>query len=183
MSHLFTSTDYYLLYGDKIDDLLAKEKTYDKEDFTEIVQVLDTDGCFIDDECVFEDSSLKHIIYKANSIYTPNLSSYRTERINKHNNIKHLLINNEIRLFYNSTNIDHAFDNLQNPSRSQKLLYSIKMYNEFKNDGEALLDKLVSICPTLEGYDKSWTYIQEDCNSLKSCSNILYFVTFSSESQ
>ena len=175
-SDLFTSSSYYLEYNDRITELLSKEKTYGKEDFTEVVQVLDTDGCFIEEAFVFEDKTLKHIVYKASSIATPNLSSYKIERLNKCNNINKLLEDGHIRLFYNSTNIDHAFDNIQNPSRKQKSSLSIKMYNEYKNDGFALLKKMLEICPALNGFNESWEFVKSGFNSLSQCSNILYFV-------
>ena len=172
----FTSKDYYLEYKDKISNVLSKEKTNELSDFNEIVHVCDTDGCFIDDSFVIEDKTIKHIIYESNCIKVVDRPSVVQHRINKRNNIDKILKENIFKIYYNSTNIDHAYDNTQNPSDIQKKQKAIKMYDTYKNDCCAFLERLVKLCPTIVGYAESWGYIRKDFNSLKPCTNILFFI-------
>ena len=92
-------------------------------------------------------------------------------------NINMLLNNKEIYLFYNSTNIDHVFDNIQNPSKSQKKKYAINMYNKYKNDDIPFLEKLYDV-NTLKSnsYDDSWDDAKNGFNSLALNSNLIFFI-------
>lgn len=171
-----TTENYPSIYKEKINNLLNKEKTYDLEDFDEIVQVCDLDGCFIDDSLVIEDNTINHIVYSNDKILVKELENYlRTKKI-KVSNIDTILKNKNISLYYNSTNIDHAFDNYQNPSKHMKKKYALKMYDHFKKDPIELLDKLFGICPSFVSYEDSWNYMRQGTNSLKAYSNICYFL-------
>ncbi len=172
----FTSKNYHLEYENKISNILSKEKTNDLSDFNEIVHVCDTDGCYIDDSCVIEDKTIKRIIYEHNSIRVLDRQSIIQRRINKRENINEILKSDIFKIYYNSTNIDHAYDNIQNPSDNQKKQKAIRMYDAYKNDGCAFLERLVELCPTTDGYIESWDYIREGFNSLEPSTNILFFV-------
>lgn len=175
-SDAFTLKDYHLEYKDRISNVLSKEKTNEISDFDEIVHVCDTDGCYIDDSLVIEDKTIKHITYEHNCIKVLDRPSIIQHRINKRNNIDEILKADIFKIYYNSTNIDHAYDNIQNPSDNQKKQKAIEMYDAYKNNGYAFLERLVELCPSADGYIDSWDYIREDFNSLKPCTNTLYFV-------
>ena len=168
--------DYHIDFKNHIERILNKEKTNKLSDFDKIVQVCDTDGCFIKEEYIEEDKDINHIIYEEEKIIVKRLSSILKIRNYKKDNINEVLKEDKIKLYYNSTNIDHVFDNIQNPSDKEKKHLSIKMYLKYKNDGKALIKILKNLCPTLNGYKDSWNYIKKGFNSLSRCSNLFYFI-------
>lgn len=171
-----TSKNYYLNFNEKIDSVLRKEKTYDRTDFSEFVQICDTDGCFIDETYIKENHLIPHVKYLDKSIEVVELTGFLQPRRNKQENINKLLESNEIRLFYNSTNIDHVFDNLQNPTNRQKSSSALKMYIKYSDNRKEFLKALIDVCPVASNYEESWTYVKTGFNSLKRCSNVLFFV-------
>ena len=168
--------NYYLNFNEKIDSVLQKEKTYDRTDFCEFVQICDTDGCFIDEVYIKENPLISHVQYSDNKIEVIDLNSFLQPRKNKQENIDKLLESNEIRLFYNSTNIDHVFDNMQNPTNRQKSSGALKMYIKYSENKKEFLKNLIDVCPVLTNYKDSWGFIKTGFNSLKRCSNLLFFV-------
>ena len=168
--------NYFLEYEDRIKEVLNKEKTNDYSDFDEIVQICDTDGCFIDESFVVEDEKVKHITYESNRIRVVDYKSVEKPRQNKRENIDKLLESKIIKLFYNSTNIDHTFDGIQNPTDNQKRTKAIQMYNRYKNDGESFIKDLIRLCPVHDGFEESWDYIKKDFNSLGQYTNLIYFI-------
>lgn len=168
--------DYYKEYRTRINSILSKEKTHELTDFAEIVQVCDTDGCFISDDKIFENNEISKIVYGVDTILVRDKTSIINAHKNKRENINQILESKEIILFYNSTNVDHAFDNIQNPSNFEKRTKSMDMFSKYKNDGFKLLEILVELCPDLHSYENTWNYIKEGNNSLKRSSNILHFV-------
>ena len=112
-------------------------------DFDKIVQVCDTDGCFIKEEYIEEDKDINHIIYEEEKIIVKRLSSILKIRNYKKDNINEVLKEDKIKLYYNSTNIDHVFDNIQNPSDKEKKHLSIKMDLKYKNSLDFLNNKKI----------------------------------------
>ena len=169
--------DYYLNYESEIRALLNIEKTHEIDEFDYLVQVCDTDGCFIDDSKVLETEMVNHTIYYCDHIETKDLNPFIKRHFYKRENINGFLTNNKIKLFYNSTNIDHAFDGIQNPTNNQKRILAINMYKSFKNDIKGFIELLYNSLPNKEKeFIKSWDYIKEECNSLSKASNLFIFL-------
>ncbi len=169
--------DYYLNYESEIRALLNIEKTHEIDEFDYFVQVCDTDGCFIDVSKVLESETVNHTIYYCDHIETKDLNPFIKRHFYKRENINGFLTNNKIKLFYNSTNIDHAFDGIQNPTNNQKRILAINMYKSFKNDIKGFIELLYNSLPNKEkDFIKSWDYIKEECNSLSKASNLFIFL-------
>ena len=134
--------EYYKNYKEHINAVLSKEKTFEINDFDYIVQVCDLDGCFIDEKYVVENKELKKVKYHASFIEAVDRDSIISRNHIKVENINNLLIDNDIILFYNSTNIDHAFDGVQNAADKVKRSGAINMYNEYKNKHLEFFKKL-----------------------------------------
>ena len=168
---------YYLNYEDEIKCLLDREKTYEITDFDFIVQTCDTDGCFIPDDKKIENTSIKHIIYYEDYIEAIDLKSLIANHNYKKENITKLISSNKIRLFYNSTNIDHVFDNKQNPTKDEKKRLAIIMSNKYKDNIDSFIKLLfdVNLSKTYN-YTDSWDFIKKENNSLKPTSNLIIFL-------
>lgn len=170
-------TNYFVKYKDKITSALAKDKSHDFDDFDEIVQICDTDGCFINNSRVIEDKTIKKIEYGSNYIKTTYLKADLARKNDKTNNINNILKSNDIRLFYNSCNIDHVFDNKINIGSSEKKNLALCAKRRYDSNSLILIEELynANASKTLD-HKLSWDYVKKDFNSLSRCSNVIIFL-------
>ena len=173
---VLTKKTYSNRYKTHIRETLNKEKIYSFEDFDEIIQIVDTDGCFLSDSLIKVDHSVSNIKYMADSIICPDVGPLLKQRENKRNNITAILSKGEIKLYYVSTNAEHAFDGVQNASTPQKKALALKMYRNYSNNLGALIEKLKSVAPDVDTFEDSWSFIMKDNNSLLSYSNIIFWL-------
>ena len=173
---VLTKKSYSSRYKAQIRETLNKEKIYGLEDFDEIVQIVDTDGCFLSDSLIKVDHSVSNIKYMVDSIVCSDVGPLIQQRENKRNNISTILSKGEIKLYYVSTNAEHAFDGIQNASDKQKKSLALKMYRNYSNNLGALIEKLKSIAPDVNTFEDSWSFIMKDNNSLLSYSNIIFWL-------
>lgn len=173
---VLTKKSYSNRYKTHIRETLDKEKIYSFEDFDEIIQIVDTDGCFLSDSLIKVDHSVSNIKYMVDSIICPDVGPLIQQRENKRNNITAILSKGEIKLYYVSTNAEHAFDGIRNASTSQKKALALKMYRNYSNNLGALIEKLKSVAPDVDTFEDSWSFIMKDNNSLLSYSNIIFWL-------
>ena len=173
---VLTKKTYSNRYKTHIRETLNKEKIYSFEDFDEIIQIVDTDGCFLSDSLIKVDHSVSNIKYMVDSIICPDIGPLLKQRENKRNNITAILSKGEIKLYYVSTNAEHAFDGRQNASTSEKKALALKMYRNYSNNLGALIEKLKSVTPDVNTFENSWSFIMKDNNSLLSYSNIIFWL-------
>lgn len=173
---ILTKKSYADRYKANIKEVLNKEKVYDFESFDEIVQIIDTDGCFLADSLIQVDHSVASIKYTTTSIICESPGPLKQQRENKRNNITSILKSGKIRLYYVSTNAEHAFDNIQNANNKQKKQLALKMFASYSDNLGALLEKLKNISPNVSTFEASWEFIMKDNNSLLSYSNIIFWL-------
>ena len=179
---MLTEKDYFNNYTNEIKAVLNKEKTFAIEDFNYIVQVCDLDGCFISDECVIENKNINKIIYHSDYIEVIDKNSIVSRNQIKVDNIDRLLNNDNIQLYFNSSNIDHVFDNIQNPSSGQKKNGAINMYSKYKEKPKELLLELFNLNTiNATSLESSWREIRKDYNSLSRCTNLIFFIDYFQE--
>ena len=56
---VLTKKSYSSRYKTQIREALSKEKIYSFEDFDEIIQIVDTDGCFLSDSLIKVDHNIR----------------------------------------------------------------------------------------------------------------------------
>lgn len=178
---ILTKKSYASRYKTNISEVLSKEKIYDFDDFDEIVQIIDTDGCFLSDSLIQVDHNVTSIKYTTTSIICENPGPLKQQRENKRNNIATILKSGKIKLYYVSTNAEHAFDNIQNANNKQKKQLALKMFARYSNNLGALLEKLKEISPDVETFEESWSFIMKDNNSLQAYSNIIFWLLENAE--
>lgn len=172
-----TTKDYYINYASIIKQCLDRESTYSYEDFDFIAQVCDTDGCFIPDNLIYQNEESEKIHYFRDHIEVKEAESKIVIDKNKRENIERLLKNKEIELFYNSCNIDDAFNKTPNPSRLQKRSFALTMYNKYRENLEGFIDLMFEVdTSNTTSYQESWDYIKKGINSLQPTSNLKYFL-------
>ncbi len=169
--------NWHYNYKETIEKVLAKEKTFSIDDFDYIIQICDLDGCFIEDKYVIKNEAISKIQYFEDRIEVVDKESIRGRNHIKAENITKLLMDENISIYYNSTNIDHAFDEIQNPSKKQKRDLAVDMYNRYRNNGIELINKIYySNRIGAKDYDSSWLLIKEGLNSLSSSTNLIFFI-------
>lgn len=174
---LLTSKNYYRNYKKEIINLLNKEKGYTYDDFDEIIEIIDTDGCFISSKNVLENSLINKIRYFSDHIEVLEKESIEKIHHYKAQNINKFIKFNKMKLFYNSVNIDHAFDNVKNLTNSTKRKLALNFLNKYSDDLFSLLDLLFDInSSNITDYLATWNYIKKDTNSLTRSSNVIIFI-------
>ena len=162
-----------------INELLSKEHGYYRKDFQEICFLVDSDGIYMPKELIHENKSLPNTNYYETHIECRNKKSLIERNERRKTNISDLLKDHNYWIFYNSRNLEHAFDKTlyRNLSKKAKRLFSINNHNKFENNIEEFITQLHSMNKSgcLNILD-SWNYLSQGINSLLSCSNIFIFV-------
>lgn len=114
---------------EKITDVVkrnAQKNKYQKEHYSQIIHIVDTDGAFIDEEYVIEDESVEKVNYSLTSIICKDREDIVNRNIQKSNNLKSLLSIKTIwsiipyKVYYMSCNMDHVLHNIQNSTDEEK---------------------------------------------------------------
>lgn len=156
---------------------LRKDKRYNVGMFDEIVYVADLDGCYVDDSFLAKSDDVSHVKYHRDKIECVSIEDISLLHQKKKCNIDSMLLSGEIAVFYNSTNIDDAFDEKQNPSKRMKRSLALETFAKYRGKPKEFLEFLHSLNRSREyGYMESWDYIKQGVNSLSSSSNIIVFV-------
>ena len=180
-SELQTDTNNIIrLLGTKINKYMIKGR-YKLSDFNKIVQLVDTDGAYVeDDKIVYKD--LKNIIYTEENIQTNNIDYMKTRNKKKSRVLNRLISTNNIKgipyeIYFFSSNLEHVLHNEQNVFGSkEKMKYADEFNDKFINNPDDFLNFINSDEFAVNGeYKETWCFVQEDTNSLKRYTNLNVF--------
>ncbi len=164
---------------DLVNEILSKEHGYNRTDFDEICFLVDSDGIFVPNALIFEDTSLPYTNYKEDSIICPVKDSLILRNKKRMENVSNLIKDKKYWVFYNSRNLEHSFDSelVKHQSDKYKKRFALMTFNQYENDKELFIKKLFEMnkSNSLNYYD-SWKYLIRDLNSLSSCSNMFVFL-------
>ncbi len=165
-----------------IDDFLENNRYIKLTYIDEIIQIVDTDGMFIEDSKVIEDNSATSNQYTLDNVYTDNVERIRTLNKIKICNMEILLSKNDITIrkhkipysvYYMSRNLEHVLHNrIDNLSDDEKKLLAFQFANKYKNVLDFVNFIKNSSFSVNDEYKDSWRFIKEDTNSLKRFSNL-----------
>lgn len=165
-----------------IDDFLENNRYIKLTYADEIIQIVDTDGMFIEDSKVIEDNSATINQYTLNNVYTDNVERIRTLNKIKTGNMEILLLKNDITIrkhkipysvYYMSRNLEHVLHNrMDNVSDDDKKKLAFQFANKYKNVLDFVDFIKNSSFSVNDEYKKSWRFIKEETNSLKRFSNL-----------
>lgn len=157
----------------------AKSNHFSKNDFKEIIHIVDMDGAYIPSSSIIEDSSALKPIYSLKDIRTCNKHNIEQRNHNKSLNINRICSYNDkiwgvaYRVFYMSCNLDHALYNKLNSNDEEKENDSYLFAVKYKDDISGFLDFITnSDFSVVNGYKESWDFIKQDHNSLKRFTNL-----------
>ena len=114
--------------GDEIRGYAASNH-FKKDDFKEIIHLVDTDGTYIPDANVIQDKSADKPIYSLTDIHTKNKVAIEKRNKQKRDNVNRICGVKEIwgvpySVYYMSCNLDHVLYNKQN-------LHSLERHTNF----------------------------------------------------
>lgn len=154
---------------------------FKKKDILKIVQLVDTDGAFVDESAVvYKDCDKLH--------YTPtNIETNNVEAILARNEIKSRLLqkistrdsifNIPYQVYFFSSNLEHVLHGIQNPSNDEKMELAEKFNDEYDSKPKKFIDFINSKELAVPGnYTDSWNFIMQDLHSLNRFSNFHLFL-------
>lgn len=160
------------------------------EDIAAVVQFIDMDGSFIQDEFIYESKNCIGTSYHEEYIQTKSKKDIITRNKRKKANIEYLrtiekislqkdpeIVEATYRCYFFSTNLDHFLYGMPNLTNTDKSLNSAKFakVNADLNDFLELIGENGELSKFLTpycDYERSWQHITEGLNSLQRLSNI-----------
>lgn len=166
-----------------------KEKKLKKSDIIKIIHVLDTDGVYIPEDKIIEDSSVSCFIYTTTGIIAPSKENVISRNQSKREVLEKLLITSEISsisysMYYMSCNLEHVLHNiLENLTIEEKKELSNKFADNFYEREAEFLDFINDPAFKVSGdYKATWNFIKQNLNSVNRYSNLwLYFEIYPKE--
>lgn len=170
------------LIEDGIKVFINKHHGYLITDICKVIQITDTDGCFCNDNIIKPDNTVLRTEYHDDKILQKekDINLLIKSRINKRNNINHLLNvkyltikGNQIpyELYYMSCNLDHVLHNKRNSTTIEKIENS-ESFSCVYDDPIKFIEFFNNEEINVNGdYVSTWNYIKMDNNSLKRHSN------------
>ena len=156
-----------------------------RTDIREVIQLTDTDGCFISDKYIIEDESLSHIAYSEECIRTPFPLSIQQRNGKRRRAISSLVSMRMLKghipysIFYFSRNIEHALYGIENgvsDSRKTDLAYEFSDRFSYNITAFILYLEKADICPGND-YLSSWQAIETGRESLRRHSNLILLLS------
>lgn len=154
-----------------------------KSDILQIVQLIDTDGAYIDDECVIQKDESDPAKSMFKNYYTPDsIEASDPEKMRLRNKKKSSLMNklficNSVegipyRAYFFSCNMDCVLHNNANMDNESKINCAYSFNDRFCEQPQAFIEFISQdIIAVSDTYTETWKYIQQGKNSLRRCSN------------
>lgn len=150
------------------------------DEIHEFVQIVDADGAFIPNNNIVKGNN-SGFFYTDTSIITSNVDGAvgrnrkKAEILQKLSEIQQIG-NVPYSVYYASCNMDHLLFNNRTPSQSEKTAKAYNFIERCSANPSILNDSIFKQGIMEEGtYSESWTFIQQDCNSLQRHTNINLF--------
>lgn len=163
--------------GDEIKQY-ARDNHFKPDDFRQIIHIVDTDACYLNEDKVIEDLSLDRIVYQGDGIYTKDVDKIKRRNQQKTDNLYRLSGCGEIwkipyRIYYMSCNLDHVLFNKRNNTDEGKERDAFCFAKKYKNDKAGFLEFMCeSEFSVKSDYNESWRFIETGDNSIKRYSNL-----------
>lgn len=152
---------------------------YTRNDFLEVIHIIDMDGAYIPDDHILLDESAQEPIYSLNDIKTAN-----PDKIIKRNKIKrdnidvlsclnHVWVDITYHAYYMSSNLDHALYGKINCADEEKKNNSYEFAKKYKDHLDDFLTFISdSDFSKSDDYKQSWEFIKEGTHSLERYTNL-----------
>lgn len=170
--------------GNEINNFLESEH-YLKKDIAKVIHLIDTDGVFIQDKFINQDSSAIHNLYlEGEGIKTSNARATIKRNKKKSKLINILYTSSKInainyKMYYLSSNLEHVFHNDANTPDKKKSALADEFALKYYEEPIKFLDFIKSPLIAVKGdYKTTWDFIKKDLNSVNRNSNFHLFFRF-----
>ena len=149
-----------------------------KGNILRIVHIIDTDGAFIPDELIQEDTDCRQIVYSENSIRCISKKNLIRRNHIKQQNLQKLLDTHNIgglsySVYYMSSNLEHVLHNRINLTDEEKEELSYDFAEICAEQPEYFIQLMTSQTVFIDGsYRESWDFIKSGKHSLERHSNL-----------
>ena len=157
----------------------AKNNHLTKNNFQEIIHIVDTDGAYIPDNLIIEDVNIGGTTYNLDSIICKNKNSIvernkqKRMNVNKLINCGYIRTNIPYKIYYMSTNLEHVLHNIQNTTDEEKEKLAFQFLKKYKDNLHEFLDYICnSSFSVKKDYLESWEFIKNGNNSLSRHTNL-----------
>lgn len=149
-----------------------------KGNILRIVHIIDTDGAFIPDELIQEDTDCRQIVYSENSIRCISKKNLIRRNHIKQQNLQKLLDTHNIgglsySVYYMLSNLEHVLHNRTNLTDEEKEELSYEFAEICAEKPEYFIQLMTSQTVFIDGsYRESWDFIKSGKHSLERHSNL-----------
>ena len=157
----------------------ADSMHFTKIHFQQVIHLIDTDGAYIPDINIVENSAAEKPIYSLAEIQTARReqliirNKHKRETIDKICRLKKVWGTIKYEAYYMSCNLDHVLYGKLNSSDDEKESDAYSFAEKYKDDLDGFLKYISdSEFSRMEGYKESWEFIKKDCNSLGRFTNL-----------
>lgn len=148
------------------------------EHFMEVVHLIDMDGAFIPEKCIFYEDTDK-TVYRDTGIYTNKVQSLIERNRKKSAVIKRMLEISKVlksipySVYYFSSNMDHVLHNEANLSNADKNRLADEFDLKYTEDVASFKKFIMESAFSVKGsYDETWSFIKLDNHSVCQYSNL-----------
>lgn len=149
-----------------------------KGNILRIVHIIDTDGAFIPDELIQEDTDCRQIVYSEDNIRCRSKENLIRRNHIKQQNLQKLLDTHNIgglsySVYYMSSNLEHVLHNRINLTDEEKEELSYEFAEICAEKPEYFIQLMTSQTVFIDGsYRESWDFIKSGKHSLERHSNL-----------
>lgn len=165
----------------KIGDVVksyAKSQHYTAKNFKQIIHIVDTDGGYIKDEKIMEDSNCINPLYESDGIHTNDVRGIIARNEQKRDNLLRLrscgnIWNIPYSVYYMSCNLDHVLHGKRNSTDEEKENDAYAFAKKYKNDCNGFVKFICESEFSVKGdYKESWYHIEKGMNSIERYTNL-----------
>ena len=145
--------------------------------FCRVIHLIDTDGAYVPDDCIYEDESLENPHYTLTAITAKKRENLINRNLRKRNNVNVLHTCQTIwsipySVYYMSCNLDHVLHNKLNSTDEEKELDAHEFAKKYRDDVDAFLKFICESDFSVAGdYPQTWQFIKEGNHSLERHTN------------
>lgn len=156
----------------------CSKKFLTQSNILRIVHIIDTDGAFIPDELIQEDTDCRQIVYSEDNIRCRSKENLIRRNHIKQQNLQKLLDTHNIgglsySLYYMSSNLEHVLHNRINLTDEEKEELSYEFAEICAEQPEYFIQLMTSQTVFIDGsYRESWDFIKSGKHSLERHSNL-----------
>ena len=146
--------------------------------FCRVIHLIDTDGVYVPDDCIYEDESLENPHYSLTAITAKKRENIIDRNIRKSTNLNVLnscpmIWSIPYSVYYMSCNLDHVLHNKLNSTDEEKELDAYEFAKKYRDDVDAFLKFICESDFSVKGeYLDTWQFIKEEKHSLERHTNL-----------